>query len=192
MKCLRFLPSFVFVAAPAVAVEPAAAVATAPSVAIVPPPAAAPLPAPAADDVVARPLRLSFTSTSAFGVTHAKFYNQLLGARLDYRFTPRFAFGAELGYVNLKGKDKRLSNLLPEVTTEYRLPLNKEVVGLPLRLALGYLPKNGPTLRIGAGFDFSVSGSTSFELIPLEPMLWITRDRPEVSMDAHLGVRIAF
>ena len=170
MKCLRFLLSCVFVTAPAVAAEPA----------------------PAPDDAVPRPLRLSFTSTSAFGVTHAKFFNQLLGARIDYRFAPRFAFGAELSYVNLKGKDQRLSNLLPEVATEYRFPLNKEVVGLPLRLALGYLPKNGPTLRVGAGFDFSISDRTSLELIPLEPMLWITRDRPEVSMDAHVGVRIAF
>jgi len=180
MKCLRLLLSCVFVAAPAVAAEP-------PPVAVTAPPSV-----PATDDAVPRPLRLAFTSTSAFGVTHAKFFNQLVGARLDYRFTPRSAFGAELGYANLKGKDKRVSNALPEVTAEYRFPLNKEVVGLPLRLALGYLPKNGPTLRIGAGFDFSVSDSTSFELIPLEPMVWITRDRPEVSMDAHVGVRIAF
>jgi hypothetical protein len=192
MKCLRFLLSCFFVAAPAVAVEPAPAVTATPSVALVPAPAAAPLPAPAPGDAVPRPLRLSFTSTSAFGITHAKFFNQLLGARLDYRFAPRFAFGAELSYVNLKGKDRRVSNLLPEVTTEYRFPLDKGVVGLPLRLALGYLPKNGPTLRIGAGFDLSISDRTSFELIPLEPMLWIARDRPEVSMDAHVGVRIAF
>ena len=193
MKCLRLLLSLVFVAAAAVA-APAVAAEPPPVAAPVaaPAPAPAPPPAPAPDDAVPRPLRLAFTSTSAFGVTHAKFFNQLVGARLDYRFTPRFAFGGELGYVNLKGKDKRVSNALPEVTTEYRFPLNQEVVGLPLRLALGYLPKNGPTLRIGAGFDFSVSDSTSFELIPLEPMVWITRDRPEVSMDAHVGVRIAF
>jgi hypothetical protein len=172
MKCLRLPIVCLFVAAPVAAAEPP--------------------PAPATDDTVLRPLRLSFTSTSAFGMTHAKFFNQLVGARLDYRFTSRFAFGGELAYVNLKGKDKRVSNVLPEVTSEYRAPLNKEVVGLPLRFSLGYLPKNGPTLRLGAGFDFSVSDRTSFELIPLEPMLWITRDRPEVSLDAHVGVRIAF
>jgi hypothetical protein len=178
MKCPLLLLSLVLVAAPAAAAEPPA-----------PPPAAA---APAVDDTAPRPLRLSFSSTSAFGVTHAKFFNELLGARLDYRFTPRFAFGAELSYVNLKGKDGRVSNLLPEVTTEYRVPLNKQVVGMPLRLSLGFLPKNGPTLRIGGGFDISVSDSVSFEIIPLEPMLWITRDRPEVSFDAHVGLRLAF
>jgi hypothetical protein len=171
MKCLLISLSLVLVTVPAFAAEP-------------------PVAAPA--DEVAHPLRLSFTSTSAFGVTHAKFFNQLLGARLDYRFTPRFAFGAELSYVNLKGKDRRVSNVLPEVTTEYRVPLNHEVVGMPLRFSLGFLPKNGPTLRLGGGFDISVSDSISFEIIPIEPMLWITRDRPEVSFDAHVGVRIAF
>ena len=150
------------------------------------------LTAPAPDKAVAKPLRLAFTSTSAFGLTHGKFVNQLVGARLDYRYTPHFAFGAELGYVNLKGKDRRVSNVLPEVTTEYRVPLNAETVGMPLRFSLGFLPKNGPTLRLGGGFDISATDSVSFELIPLEPMVWITRDRPEVSLDAHIGVRIAF
>lgn len=180
MKRLPVLLSFALVAPPAAAVaEPEPAAAPASSVA-------------AADNVVARPLRLSFTSTSAFGVTHAKFFNQLVGARLDYRFTPRFAFGAELGYANLKGKDRRVSNVLPEVTTEYRVPLSGETVGMPLRVSFGFLPKNGPTMRIAGGFDFGVSDRVSFELIPLEPMVWITRDRPEVSLNARAGVRIAF
>jgi len=177
MKRLLLPLSCVFVAAPAAA-QPAAST--------------APPPAPATDNAVAKPLRFSFTSTSAFGVTHAKFFNQLVGARLDYRFTPRFAFGAAFAYANLKGKDRRVSNVLPEVSTEYRVPLKGETVGMPVRFALGFLPKNGPTLRIGGGFDISATDSVSFELIPLEPMVWITRDRPEVSLDAHAGVRIAF
>ena len=178
MKRLLLPLSFVFVATPSAAAEPPASAANAAVT--------------EASSAVAKPLRLAFTSTSAFGVTHAKFFNQLVGARLDYRYTPRFAFGAELGYVNLKGKDRRVSNVLPEVATEYRLPLNGETVGLPLRFSLGFLPKNGPTLRLGGGFDFGVTDSLSFELIPLEPMVWITRDRPEVSLNAHAGVRIAF
>jgi len=184
MKRLLLTLPCVFVAIPAAA-QPAANAAQ-------PAASAAPPLAPTTDTVVAKPIRLSFTSTSAFGVTHAKFFNQLVGARLDYRFTPRFAFGAELAYANLKGKDRRVSNLLPEVTTEYRVPLNGETVGMPLRFSLGFLPKNGPTLRLGGGFDISATDRVSFELIPLEPMVWITRDRPEVSLDAHAGVRIAF
>ncbi|HXK19503.1 MAG TPA: hypothetical protein VNG33_16955, partial [Polyangiaceae bacterium] len=182
-------------AAPGNAVAAPSNAVAAPSNAVPAPGNAVPAPGnavPAPGNAVAKPLRLSFTSSSAFGVTHAKFFNQLVGARLDYRYTPRFAFGAELGYANLKGKDGRVSNVLPEVTTEYRVPLKGETVGMPLRFSLGFLPKNGPTLRLGAGFDFGVSDSLSFELIPLEPMVWITRDRPEVSLNAHVGVRIAF
>jgi hypothetical protein len=157
------------------------------------PPAARPLAeVPARDVSVPRPLRLAFASTSAFGVTHAKFFNQLAGARLDYRFTSRFAFGAALAYANLKGKDRRVHEVLPEVLTEYRVPLQQEAFGLPLRLALGYLPRNGPTLRMGVGLDFSLSDRVSLELSPLEAMIWINRERPEVSLDASLALRVAF
>jgi hypothetical protein len=168
---------------------PLALLAPAPSPA---PPGPAPAPASAPDGSVTRPLRLGFESTSAFGVTHAKFFNQLAGARLDYRFTSRFAFGASLAYANLKGKDRRVHEVLPEVFSEYRAPLQKESFGLPLRFALGYLPKNGPTLRLGVGLDVALSELVSLELFPLEPMIWLNRERPEVSLNASLGLRLAF
>ena len=154
--------------------------------------ATSPAPAPAANDSAPHPLRVGLISTSAFGVTHAKFFNELLGARLDYRFTSRFAFGASLAYANLKGKDGRVHNVLPEVSTEYRVPLQKEAFGMPLRLGLGFLPKNGPTLRLGAGVDFAFSDAVSCEVIPLEPMVWLTRERPEVSLNASIALRVAF
>lgn len=141
---------------------------------------------------VAHPLRAALASTSAFGVTHDRFFNQLLGARLEYRFTPRFAFGAAISYANLKGRDGRVHNVLPEATLEYRLALGGERWGVPLRYGLGFLPKNGPTLRLGAGLDFMLSATTSLELVPLEPLVWITRERPEISLDATLAVRAAF
>lgn len=141
---------------------------------------------------VARPLRLGFASTSAFGVTNARFFNQLLGARLDYRFTRRFAFGGLLSYANLKGKDRRMHNVLPEALLEYRIAYLGERFGLPVRFALGYLPKNGPTLRVGAGFDFALSERVSLDVVPLEPMVWVSRERPEVSLNGSLSLRLAF
>ena len=141
---------------------------------------------------VSHPLRLAVSSTSAFGVTHAKFFNQLVGARVDYRFTSRFAFGAALAYANLKGKDGRVQQILPEVLSQYRAPLRGESFGLPLRLALGYLPRNGPTLRLATGVDFALSNVVTLELVPLEPMIWITRERPEVSLDASIALAVAF
>ena len=92
----------------------------------------------------------------------ASFFNQLVGARVDYRFTSRFAFGGVLSYANLKGKDRRVHNVLPEALLEYRIPYKGERFGMPLRLGLGYLPKNGPTLRVGAGFDFALSERVSW------------------------------
>ena len=152
----------------------------------------APAPAPAPDDAVPHPLRLNLWSTSAFGVTHAKFFNQLAGARLDYRFTSRFAFGGSLAYANLKGKDGRVHNVLPEVSTEYRVPLQKEAYGMPLRFGLGFLPKNGPTMRLGAGLDFAFADRVSCEVVPFEAMVWLTRERPEVSLNASIALRVAF
>lgn len=170
---MKYLPSLLlFVATSAAAAEPA--------------------PAVSAEQPVLHPLRLAVTSTSAFGMTHAKLFNQLFGARVDYRFGSRFAFGGALAYANLKGKDRRVHDVLPEVVSEYRLPLQHESLGLPVRLALGYLPKNGPTLRLGAGFDFALGERAAFELVPFEAMIWVDRERPEVSLDGSLALGMAF
>lgn len=141
---------------------------------------------------VARPLRVGLASSSAFGVTNAGFFNQLLGARFDYRFTPRFAFGGLLSYANLKGKERRVHNVLPEALLEYRIPVAGESVGVPLRFAVGYLPKNGPTLRVGAGLDLALSERVVMDVVPLEPMVWVNRERPEVSLNGSLSLRLAF
>lgn len=183
-------------AAPADAATPAPAPAPTATPAPTPTPAPVPVPAPseAPSAEVAPPynLRAVLVATSAFGVTHARFFNQLGGARIDYRFTDRFAFGAAISYVNLKGKDERVHNVLPELMLEYRLPLVGEKFGAPLRYSLGYLAKNGPTLRLSVGVDIGLSDTVSLELIPLEAMVWITREQPEVSADGTLGLRFGF
>lgn len=137
---------------------------------------------------VAHPLRVGLATTVALGVTGAGFFNQLAGARVDYRFTPRWAFGGLLSYANLEGKDRRVHNVLPEALLEYRLPYLGERFGIPMRLGLGYLPKNGPTLRIGAGLDFALSERVSMAIVPLEPMVWVNRERPEVSLDGSISL----
>lgn len=148
-------------------------------------------PLPDAEAPPPRPLRFALASSSAFGVTNATFFNQLVGARLEYRFTPRFAFGGAVSYVNLKGKDERVHNVLPEALSEYRLPLEPARFGILLRLSLGFLPKNGPTLRVGAGFDWELSERVSLELIPLEPMIWVVRERPEISLNGSVALRLS-
>jgi len=153
------------------------------------PPAA---PAHDVSEVPASRLRLSLTSTSAFGVSNGRFFNQLVGSRLDFRFTRRFAFGGALAYANLKGKDRRAHNVLPEAVLEYRVPLSGESFGLPLRMGAGFLPRNGPSLRLSAGLDLALGETVSIELIPIEPMVWVNRDRPEVSLNLSAALRMAW
>ncbi len=146
---------------------------------------------PSASPPIAR-LRVALTSTSAFGLSNGRFFNELVGVRLDYRFGQRFAFGGALAYANLRGKDARSHNVLPEATLQYRVPIEGEHFGLPLRLGTGFLPRNGPTLRLSVGLDLALGKHASLELMPLEPMLWVTRERPEVSLNAALAFRLAF
>jgi hypothetical protein len=123
-------------------------------------------------DAPLRPLRLGLQATSA---------------RLDYRVTSRFAFGGMLSYTNLEGKEGRANNVLPELLLEYRIPLSGERWELPLRFAPGYLPKNGPTLRLGMGLGIALGETASLELVPLELMAWVNRERPEASLNGALA-----
>jgi hypothetical protein len=157
-------------------------------------------PAPSADGVTGAPgtasdERLGTRAAGFFGVAlgmpGADFVNELVGARFELVYTPRFSLGMSLAYVNLKGKDGRVSNALPEVSVAYRAPLG-ESIGVPLRLSAGYLPMNGPTLRLTSGFDFAFSDTVALEVALIEPMVWVTRDRPELSLNAGAGVRAAF
>jgi hypothetical protein len=136
-------------------------------------------------------IRAGAYSTTAFGLSGGHFLNELAGARVDLEYTPRFSLGFGLLYANLKGKYGRASNVLPEAMLGYRVPLGR-VVGLPFHLAGGYLPKNGPTLRLGAGIDFRLAEKARLELVLLEPMVWVTKDRPESSLNLGIGFNMAF
>jgi hypothetical protein len=151
-----------------------------------PPPSDTSTPGPA--NALARPLatRVGAFSTTAFGLSGGGFLNELAGARVDLEYTPRFLIGFSLAYANLKGKDGRVSNALPEAILGYRVPLGR-VVGVPFHMAGGYLAKNGPTLRVGAGLDFRLGERARLELMLLEPMVWVTEERPESSLNLGLG-----
>jgi hypothetical protein len=131
--------------------------------------------------------RLSAFSTTAFGLSGSGFVNELAGARFELGYTPRFSLGFSLAYANLKGKDGRASNVLPEALLGYRIPVSR-VVGIPVHLAGGYLAKNGPTLRLGAGFDFALGERVHLDLTLLEPMVWVVKNRPESSLDLGLAL----
>jgi hypothetical protein len=147
--------------------------------------------APLAEARLSR-VRYALQVEPAFGVAGGSFYNQLAGARVDYRFTPEIALGSYLGYANLKGKDGRAHDLLPYLNLEYRPRLGQDsAFGLPLGFATGYLPNNGPFLRLSAGLSYAVSPATDIVFAFFTPTFWVVHDRTVVSLGAALEVSYA-
>jgi hypothetical protein len=145
-----------------------------------------------ADEGALAPVRYAVQAESAFGVGQGSFYNQLIGARVDYRFTEQLALGGYLGYANLKGRDGRAHDVLPYLNLEYRVGLDeKRIFGLPLGFGTGYLPNNGPYLRLSAGISYAVTPQTDVVLAFLTPTFWVVHDRTVVSLGAALEINYA-
>lgn len=162
-----------------------------PPAAPIPCPAPAPPPATPSQLPPRRPLRLALQTEAAVGVWGGSFYNHLAGARLDYRFTPSTAFGASFAYANLKGKDGRASNVLGAIGLDQRIRLGHDGRWMiPLRFAGGYLPNNGPTLRLASGVAYELGDGLEVVLDLVAPTFWITHDTTVASMD--FAVEIAF
>jgi hypothetical protein len=129
---------------------------------------------------------------SAFGLSGDSFYNALLGVRLDYRITPDLRLGAMLSYANLRGKDGRANNVLPLVHMEYRARIARgSEIRIPLRVGLGYLPYNGPVVRLSAGLGFVVARRWELDFDLLAPTFWVIPNKTVVSLDlaAQVGYR---
>lgn len=136
--------------------------------------------------------RLALQTEGAVGLTRPGFYNHLLGARYDHAVTSELALGGALAYVNLKGKQGRAHNLLPSFQLEYRLRgAEKKAVQFPLRFSSGYLPRNGPVLRVAAGLSFPVGETTRLGLDLLAPTFWVVRDSLVVSANVALELSFA-
>jgi hypothetical protein len=134
-------------------------------------------------------VRLAIQTEGAFGLSENFFYNHFAGARLDYGFTRDFALGAYVGYANLKGREGRAQNVLSYLQLEYRWSVSRGgQVLLPLRFGAGYLPKNGPLLRLAAGPSFSLGGTARLGFDLLAPTFVIVHDRTVVSMDVAAEV----
>jgi hypothetical protein len=138
------------------------------------------------------PLRYAVQAEPAFGVTGGSFYNQLAGVRVDYRFTEQIALGGYLGYANLKGKEGRAHDVLPYVNLEYRPRLGtRSAFGLPLGFGTGYLPNNGPFLRLSAAISYAVSPQTDIVFAFFTPTFWVIHDKTVVSLGAALEISYA-
>ena len=148
-------------------------------------------PAPAPEPFLGRRFQISLGSESAFGVSDDGFYNHLLAIRADYRINARSLIGVGLAYTNLKGRDGRVSNLLPTLQFEHRVRFQPHhTATMPLRFGVGYLPFNGPFLRFSLGTNFEISDTTEVGLDLLAPTLWILPDVTAVSL--NVGAEVVF
>lgn len=137
------------------------------------------------------PMRLAVQTEGAIGVYPGDFYNHLAGVRLDLVFSSHVSFGGYLGYANLKGKDGRVSDLLPYIQVEY-LAGAPGSIRIPFRFASGYLPRNGPIARLATGFAFALTPTIDVVTELLAPMIWVTRNQMVLSMDVSAELSFRF
>jgi len=143
-------------------------------------------------DASAEPYRFALRAEPQFGVSGGSFYNQLVGARFDYRFTDTLSLGPYIGYANLKGHDGRANNVVAALELGYRPSLGANSgFGLPLRFTPGYLPKNGPLLRLSAGLSYALSPHMDLVLDAFAPTFWVIKNRTVVSLGAALELSYA-
>ena len=126
---------------------------------------------------------LALQTESAVG-TSSRFYNHLLGTRLDVRILPEFFFGAYIAYANLEGRNGRAQSVLSYGQIEYRVPVGVQArVRIPLRLGVGYLLKNGPLIRAATGLHIQLSERVALGLDLVTPTFWVLQDSTAVSLN---------
>ncbi|HSZ81339.1 MAG TPA: hypothetical protein VLA14_03605 [Polyangia bacterium] len=160
-----------------------------------PPTSAAPAPTavatqpapPAAASAI--PLRLAAQVELASGVATGSFHNQLVGGRVDGRFSPHVSLGGYLGFASLKGKDGRLHAALTYAQLEYLAGEPSSWLRFPLRFATGYLTDNGPVVRAAAGLSFAVGRSVDL-VTELAPMVWLTNNQTLLSLNLSLELAL--
>ena len=138
------------------------------------------------------PFRLSAQTEGVFGVGTDFFYTQLVGARFDYFVSHDVALGAYAAYGNLRGKEGREHNLVAYLMAENRVELGRGArVTIPLRFALGYVPFNGPVVRLSGGVNVPLGRHFELGVDLIAPTFWILPNRTVFALDvgAELGYR---
>jgi hypothetical protein len=150
--------------------------------------------APARDDRTPRyRFELALQTEAAVGTSSDRFYNHLAGIRLGYRINEDLILGAYMGYANLRGRGNRANNLLPYLQLEHRVRIGeRDIVNIPLRFAVGYLPFNGPVIRVAGGLNFPIGDRYEVGLDLLTPTFWVLPHGTTVSLNfaAELVIRL--
>ena len=76
---------------------------------------------------------------------------------------------------------------------ENRIRISSDLdLTIPLRGAIGYLPFNGPVIRLAAGLNYAISPDFEIGIDLLTPTFWILPDRTAVSLDIALEGTLRF
>lgn len=139
-----------------------------------------------------RPTRrfdVALQTEAAFGTSSDFFYNHLVGLRLGFRITKTLHLGLYGAYANLRGRDSRQNNLLPMLQLTQRIRLgSRSSLTVPIRASVGYLPFNGPVLRLSAGLNLPVSERVEIGADILSPTFWFIGSQVEISLNVGLEV----
>lgn len=136
---------------------------------------------------------LTLQTEAAIGADDVVFYNHLTGVRLDFRITRDLALGAYAAWVNLNGRDGRVDNLLVMLQFESRIRLSSGLdLTIPLRAAVGYLPFNGPVVRLSAGVNYAFDEHFEMGVDLLTPTFWFLPNGAAVSLDLALEATYRF
>lgn len=137
---------------------------------------------------------LALQTEAAFGVSSDFFYNHLVGLRLDFRITRDILLGAYFAYGNLHSRNGRADNIFFMLQFEDRIRISSDIdLTIPLRAAVGYLPFNGPVIRLAAGLNYAVTPDWEIAADLIVPTFWILADGgTAVSLDVGLEVQYRF
>ncbi len=139
-----------------------------------------------------RPTRrfdIALQTEAAFGTSSDFFYNHLVGLRLGFRITKTLHVGLYGAYANLRGRDSRQNNLLPMLQLTQRIRLgSRSSLTVPIRASVGYLPFNGPVVRLSAGLNLPVSERVEIGADILSPTFWFLGSQVEISLNVGLEV----
>jgi hypothetical protein len=94
----------------------------------------------------------------------------------------------QLSYANLNGRNGRENNLLPMFVFEKRLRLGPLDLSIPIKGSVGFLPFNGPVIRISAGVAYAFSERVEITADLLSPSFWFIDDDVFFSMNLSLGL----
>ncbi len=125
------------------------------------------------------------------GLNTDGFFNFLGNVRLGFRITNTLHLGVRLSYVNANARDGRASSIMPMGMIENRIRLGRGTdITIPISFGVGYLPFNGPVVRLAAGLNIPIGERMELGLDILTPTFWVIPNETAISL--NLGARLVY